>query len=735
MRRPWEKRRRLLRWGLAGLLGFLAVGALGVYIAYPRIAAWKIRDKLTVTLEQRLGREVEVGTVDVDRGGTAVVHDLVIKGAADTEPLVRIERVVVTYDFWASVTGDVRLDRIEVHGVHVRALRGADGGDNFSDLVDRFRGGSETGSTGGRARGPRPKSLAVMSGDVVMNDLASGASLRVGSMSMTAEPHGELVLTLGDIDAATGVGPAARLGTLVVTAETDRLRATARATVAGGAASLWPGMSLTGIAGTLAEGSAPGRLELDLSGGYGGAEGTLWSADGWIDPDTQTGSVAMTADRFTLDRIAAVLEGSSVIDYDDTSIDARLQIDVSAGVARIAGDFHVNDLTVFHPLLAEKPVRDITIAGPIEAVYHRRARRLEIARAELESRGVRYNLTGFAAMPGGELEAGARRPAWHVGGRLEIPKLPCQTMLDGIPAELVPYITGAKLRGNFYTDLSVDIDFADLQATQLVGAVGIRGCKVKEMTEAADAKRLLEPFTHYVQLGEGEEQWIAFEVGPDNPDFVPIHEVSPFLIKSLMTTEDSRFYRHRGFITSEFRTALIKNLEAGYFRYGASSITMQTVKNVMLYSEKTLARKLQELFLTWYIEQELDKDRIMEIYLNAIEYGPGLYGIGPAARRYFGKHPMDLNPVETAFFSSILPNPKDRYRQYCAAKLWRRTEAKMQRILKIMLKRERLTPEEYEVAAVTPLVFSRDEALPERECLKMVDEFKKNAKPTNPLKK
>ena len=75
------------------------------------------------------------------------------------------------------------------------------------------------------------------------------------------------------------------------------------------------------------------------------------------------------------------------------------------------------------------------------------------------------------------------------------------------------------------------------------------------------------------------------------------------MIKSIVSTEDSAFYKHRGFITSEFRTALVNDLKASGFRFGASSITMQMVKNVLLYREKTLARKLQELFLTWHVER------------------------------------------------------------------------------------------------------------------------------------
>ncbi len=236
---------------------------------------------------------------------------------------------------------------------------------------------------------------------------------------------------------------------------------------------------------------------------------------------------------------------------------------------------------------------------------------------------------------------------------------------------------------------------------------------------------------HFVEVGV--DDWMTFMVGPENPDFVPIWDVSPFVIKSLMTTEDGRFYKHHGFINSEFKSALIKDLKAGYFRYGASSITMQMVKNVMLYREKTLSRKLQELFLTWYVETQLTKDRILEIYLNAIEFGPGIYGIGAAARHYFGKAARDINPVEAAFFSSILPNPKKRYKQFCSGKLWTATEHKIQRILALMHKRERLSDDEYAVAEATPLVFYHGVDFDERHCYKLVKESLDNARPTDPM--
>jgi membrane peptidoglycan carboxypeptidase len=236
-----------------------------------------------------------------------------------------------------------------------------------------------------------------------------------------------------------------------------------------------------------------------------------------------------------------------------------------------------------------------------------------------------------------------------------------------------------------------------------------------------------------VEVEKGK--WHQFIVGESNEDFVLFEDISPYLVKSIMSTEDSAFYFHRGFITSEFRTALINDLKAGAFRYGASSITMQMVKNVLLYREKTLARKLQELFLTWHVENTLKKDRILEIYFNVIEYGPGLYGIGPATKHFFGKEPKDLNPVEAAFFSTILPSPKERYKQYCAGTLTKWTTDKINRILGIMLKRDRLTQEEYDKAIATPLVFAEKGDETEQECVKRANDIIKKARSTNPLKR
>src|SRR6185436_19858878 len=142
-----------------------------------------------------------------------------------------------------------------------------------------------------------------------------------------------------------------------------------------------------------------------------------------------------------------------------------------------------------------------------------------------------------------------------------------------------------------------------------------------------------------------------------------------------------------------------RNLQRGGFRLGASSITMQMTKNVLLTREKTLSRKLQELFLVWYIEQTLSKERILELYFNAIEFGPRIYGIGAAARHYFGKNPAELTPLEAAFFSSILPSPKRRYIQYCHGTLTNQWDKYVHRILAKVHERGRIDDETYAAAA------------------------------------
>ena len=167
--------------------------------------------------------------------------------------------------------------------------------------------------------------------------------------------------------------------------------------------------------------------------------------------------------------------------------------------------------------------------------------------------------------------------------------------------------------------------------------------------------RLRGDFTFAPDDGAGPHR--AIDVSPASPDFIALRDVPPLFVRTLLLAEDSSFYGHRGIDLRELPTALLTNWSRGGAARGASTITQQLAKNLFLSRDKQLGRKLQELAITFLLESALGKDRILEIYLNIIEWGPDLHGLRPAARRYFGREPRALTPAEMAFLVSIIPGP------------------------------------------------------------------------------
>ncbi len=725
-------------WLITGAALF-CVGVLtsfALIVVYPRVVSAALEDKLVDKVKRRLGREITIGEVDVSIGHATLRH-VSIHGPADGDtPLVHVDRIELSFDGMASLVGTVRLGSMVAEGVTITLRRDASGRDNVSDVLERVRRRSE----GGRGSGfsTVPTRLTARHIRLLADDEVTGATalVRDGTATWT---RGELTVDLRTLSATT-FGPRAGAERALIT---KRAGEAPSLTLEGGELAIWPKLALSGIAGTVsADPRQDGQFLVDLAGGYGGVDARLWTAKGGIDTRTRSASIDLIAAKFQLDRLAPLLERTPVVDYAGTSVDTKLHLDVDASSVRFEGALTLRGLNVGHPLIADKEVHDLDASAIVAGRFDRAARRLELVRGDFELRDLPLSITGTATQRVGpamfDPATPEIRPRLGPGGlatldlRLVIPPIECQRVHAAIPPEMAPYLVGYKLRGKFDADVRLRIDWAKLKETELGGHVGIRQCRVIDEPDDSP-KRLEKEFEHYVEVDK--DQWLSFVVGDSNEDFVPLAQISPHLINSIMSTEDSAFYKHRGFIVPEFRTALIKNLEAGRFRYGASSITMQFVKNVLLYREKTLARKLQELFLTWHVENTLSKDRILEIYFNVIEYGPGLYGIGPASWHYFSKPPKDLNPVEAAFFSSILPAPKERYKQYCAGTLSKWTTDKIQRILHIMHKRNRLTDDELRNALATPLLFAKDLSETEDQCLQRVRKAIKNARSTNPLKK
>lgn len=139
--------------------------------------------------------------------------------------------------------------------------------------------------------------------------------------------------------------------------------------------------------------------------------------------------------------------------------------------------------------------------------------------------------------------------------------------------------------------------------------------------------------------------------------WVPLSRISPYAVKAVIIAEDDKFWRHEGFDYDAIQKALEKDLKKKSFSAGGSTITQQLAKNLFLYPDKSPLRKIKEAILTWRLERHLSKRRIIELYLNYVEWGDGIFGIEAAARHYFGKSAAELTAMEGARLAAVLPNP------------------------------------------------------------------------------
>lgn len=178
-----------------------------------------------------------------------------------------------------------------------------------------------------------------------------------------------------------------------------------------------------------------------------------------------------------------------------------------------------------------------------------------------------------------------------------------------------------------------------------------------------------------------------FAMGPRNLGWTPLARIARPLRVAVVASEDDRFFEHHGVDLVELRRSFERNLEKGAYVRGGSTITMQLARTLFLHREKTLRRKIAETLLALQLELLLDKDRILELYLNAVDWGPGGRGIGRAARAYYGRRPAALGWGESAYLAAMLPNPRRYHPDVSPAGLRER-----QRRLVMRLLRERKLP-------------------------------------------
>ncbi|MDP9034197.1 MAG: transglycosylase domain-containing protein [Myxococcota bacterium] len=392
--------------------------------------------------------------------------------------------------------------------------------------------------------------------------------------------------------------------------------------------------------------------------------------------------------------LLGIQEGQAgLVDVAAASIGGRVRAALADGGSALTfdGDVRTRALSLSHPSLAGQTVRGIDLSLRARGIVTSSQFRVDDFGAKL----------GALALTGSGEVTQSRE---HVVGsaRIEVPATSCESIITSLPAALVPAIAGTTMTGTFAARAALAFDTKTVGDLRLEYAVTDK-CRVASVPTPLARERFEHPFVHRIYQPDGT---MAEETtGPGTPNWTPLEEISPFMVAAVLTTEDGAFPHHHGFNHAAIRAAIIANLKARRFARGASTITMQVAKNLFLPRDKTFARKLEEVILADYLEQTFSKSELMELYLNIIEFGPGVYGIMAAADYFFGRTPAELNFAESIFLASVLPSPL----RYAAMRngnqppeAWLRG---LRRLMQVAHKTGQITDAELAEAENEPIVF------------------------------
>ena len=241
--------------------------------------------------------------------------------------------------------------------------------------------------------------------------------------------------------------------------------------------------------------------------------------------------------------------------------------------------------------------------------------------------------------------------------KVDIPKMKAQQYINSLPAGLFTHFVGMEATGNFDYHLNLIFNKDKPNSVVFDSKLYKENLIITKYGEA-NLNKLNGEFTYRAIINNTPQRGIL--VGVNNPKYTPLNQISPYLQKCVLTTEDPSFFSHRGFIKEAFKQSIVKNIKTRKFSRGGSTISMQLIKNAFLTREKTLSRKLEEILLVYILENNriVSKERMLEVYFNIIEWGPNVYGIGEAAEFYFQKTPSELTLNECLYLANIIPSPK-----------------------------------------------------------------------------
>ena len=723
-------------------MGLSALGAAWIWWL-PSVVASRVEQAVS----SRLGLAAEVGDVDLGLGGTTTLEEVQLRGRHGGVEIDLRELELSAGIFALAFGGPSAVDEVDVDGVEVRIDLSAGGAEeSLATIRDAVRARASSAAADPTAaessgRAVRARAVTVEARDATGELLAvrdasaelaadGGARLAAAEVDIGTEPGHRLSMrglaaTLArSAEGGVQIASAEVQGGELVWAETQeteeapadeegppttlsRLLALARAVRgADGEAAEEPEPESDGPpwARRLTDGATFTLREVVVrqgdqvvvrelrsvvthrGGGVLHLEGTGAPAtDGSLRWDLEAAPAALRAEGtvafegLPLALVAPLLADIPWHEPERARLDGELTL-AGEGTDPIAlsGRLTVRDAALSSSRIAPEPISGITVTVEGGGTFHPQSRRLEIDRATITLGEAQAELTGALEWA----------PSHYlVDLTATLPATDCGVAIAAIPHDLVSDLAGFSWSGRIGGRIVAHVDSRALPETRLDIDVA-DGCQFQTVPAIADLRRVQGPFLHRVLEPNGT--WFEMTTGPGTGTWASIHTISPYLVHAVLAHEDASFFRHGGFAPWAIRDALERNLEQGRYAIGASTITMQLAKNLFLHREKTLARKVQEVLLTWWLESALDKTAILELYLNVIEYGPAVYGIRQAAEHYFGISPEDLSPAQSAFIANVLPNPKLYHHQYERNELSASMRNRMERLLRHMHARGRI---------------------------------------------
>ncbi|MSQ82981.1 MAG: hypothetical protein EXR77_08715 [Myxococcales bacterium] len=379
--------------------------------------------------------------------------------------------------------------------------------------------------------------------------------------------------------------------------------------------------------------------------------------------------------------IGSQLSGLSVGDGAD--LDVQFSVDVKEDQnLRIAGRASVEKMGIQWWRLADRPIADFAASfvfelsvTPTQIVF--RTPQLQVGEAQLHGS---LALTNMAGSP-------------HFALRLDAPMQDCGRMLASIPPSLVPTIGRIDAHGVLDWHVGLDVAFPQVGAVAVDLSLGDTFCTVDRLGDIDFGEFKRPDWTRPVN--ENGKILQDVQIGPGSGSWTSTMNMPGYVHYVMWATEDP-FLKHRGISESLLEKAIGIDLATGRFTYGGSTITQQLVKNLYLRRTKALSRKFEEMLIVWQMEKALGKARILEIYVNGVEFGPRIYGITRAAWEFFQKQPNELRPKEAVYLAIIKPSPRSGWGTMRANGWGEWYEMKVGKYMDKLLRDESISLEQYE---------------------------------------